>query len=163
VAGKLPRASANKHRRGPSTPRHKALCCDRFAKRFAQDDGFAEGLKYEGFRSRLLVNSPLPVEFRKRKPELAAYLDKSNVSVPAFPLLMMMSSRPCDRRSANRMPRSGGADGAPESTSSEESSRVFPFSEWKRSTFSQMAGVNTRPALRNVLYHCNWRVTRWPL
>jgi hypothetical protein len=26
AAGKLPRASANKHRRGPSTPRHKALC-----------------------------------------------------------------------------------------------------------------------------------------
>src|SRR5580704_13587075 len=26
AARKLPRASANKHRRGPSTPRHKALC-----------------------------------------------------------------------------------------------------------------------------------------
>src|SRR5271170_7073756 len=26
VAGKLRRASANKHRRGPSTPRHKTLC-----------------------------------------------------------------------------------------------------------------------------------------
>src|SRR5580704_5243784 len=26
AAGKLGRASANKHRRGPSTPRHKTLC-----------------------------------------------------------------------------------------------------------------------------------------
>jgi hypothetical protein len=46
--GKLPRASADKHRRGPSTPRRRALCCDRSAKRFAQDDGFVGGLKYNG-------------------------------------------------------------------------------------------------------------------
>jgi hypothetical protein len=45
VAGKFPRASADKHRRGPSTPRIKLSVCDRAAKRFAQDDGFVGGLK----------------------------------------------------------------------------------------------------------------------
>jgi hypothetical protein len=35
-----------KHRRGPSTPRHRASISDRSAKRFAQDDGFVGGLKY---------------------------------------------------------------------------------------------------------------------
>src|SRR5580704_11261444 len=45
AVGKLPKASANKHRRGPSTPRHKASVCDRSAKRFAQDDGFVGGLE----------------------------------------------------------------------------------------------------------------------
>jgi len=52
AAGKLPRASAKKHRRGPSTPRHKALCCAICAKRFAQDDGFVGGLKYRWLVSR---------------------------------------------------------------------------------------------------------------
>src|ERR1700722_8524944 len=42
VAG---RASANKHRRGPSTARDKRSSSDRSARRFAQDDGFCEGLK----------------------------------------------------------------------------------------------------------------------
>jgi hypothetical protein len=28
------------------TPGYKAVCCDRSAKRFAQDDGFVAGLKY---------------------------------------------------------------------------------------------------------------------
>jgi hypothetical protein len=45
AAGKLPRASANKHRRAPSTPHQKACVCDRSAKRFAQDDGFVGGLE----------------------------------------------------------------------------------------------------------------------
>jgi hypothetical protein len=42
VAEKLGGASANKHRRGPSTPRNKVPVCDRSARRFAQDDGFWE-------------------------------------------------------------------------------------------------------------------------
>jgi hypothetical protein len=45
AAGKLRTASADKHRRGPSTSRYKPFLCDRYARRFAQDDGFVEGLK----------------------------------------------------------------------------------------------------------------------
>src|ERR1700760_846835 len=46
LAGQLARASSNKHRRGPSTSRHKAtLFCDRSAKRFAQEDDFVWGLR----------------------------------------------------------------------------------------------------------------------
>ena len=43
---RLRRASANKHRRGPSTPRYEPSVCDGSAKRCAQDDGFVRDLKY---------------------------------------------------------------------------------------------------------------------
>ena len=46
AVGKLPRASAGKHRRGPSTTRYRASVCDRSVMRFAQDDGFAGELGY---------------------------------------------------------------------------------------------------------------------
>jgi hypothetical protein len=40
-------SSADKPPRGPSTPRYRApLLCHRFAKRFAQDDGFVWSLQY---------------------------------------------------------------------------------------------------------------------
>jgi hypothetical protein len=38
----------------------------------------------------------------------------------------------------------GGAEGAPESISSEETSRFFPFSEWKRRTFSLFMHVTAK-------------------
>ena len=46
MAGKLRRACANKHRRGPSTPRHKILCyVIDLRRRFAQDDASLEGIQ----------------------------------------------------------------------------------------------------------------------
>jgi hypothetical protein len=43
VIGKLRRACANEHRRGPSTSRICRSLCDRSVRRFAQDDGFVWG------------------------------------------------------------------------------------------------------------------------
>src|SRR6202012_2824723 len=48
VAGKLRRASANKHRRGPSPQRCKSCVKHRSARRFAQDDDSVVGIKNIG-------------------------------------------------------------------------------------------------------------------